>query len=173
MSTQPFKHKCCKSCYERKAGKIVPPHSPLTSDPVDCKAHPSHTCSKEGHACLRNIVSFKKLPGRNTFRRMGRAFLFAVRSVMPGFGLKNLSRGKDDITTALEKQHTRSPEHNQKFGCVKCGRCMEGPSMLTSDTGQAYEMIDPKTIESSFEDIFNAVKPPPRRRIPPSPLSTV
>ena len=68
----------------------TPADSTTIPDEPHHHVHMAHTCCKEGRSCLRNIVSFANLPGRNTFRRMGRAFIFGVRSVAPGLGLKNL-----------------------------------------------------------------------------------
>ena len=152
------KHKCFKACHQLRAGITIPPAPDAMPTPPHNHIHEAHTCGKEGHSCLRNIVSFKKLPGRNTFRRMGRAFMHGVRSVAQGYGLKNLSKGRDDILIALEKQFSRHVVSGRYPGCVQCGACMAGPTLHTADAGQAYEMIRPSKIEDSFSRIFKAIR---------------
>lgn len=58
------KHKCFKASYQRKAGATIPPAPSSLSENPQAHFHRAHTCCNEGHSCLRNIVSFKKLPGR-------------------------------------------------------------------------------------------------------------
>ena len=135
-----------------------PPKSNQGTRAAPPPAHPAHTCRKVGRSCMRNIVSFKQLPGRNAFRRVGRAFTHGVRSVMAGYGLKNLSKGRDSILEELGKQFSRTPKAGNRTCCVGCGACMSGPTLYTADVGQAYEMVRPDTIESSFTDIFNSIK---------------
>ena len=91
------KFKCFQACHQSVAGHITA-RSPSTSGDLGTPVtHPAHTCRKPGHSCMRNIVSFKRLPGRNTFRRIGRAFMHGLRSVTPGFGVRDLSKGRDII----------------------------------------------------------------------------
>ena len=68
-AAETIKHKCFKACHQRRAGEMVPPSTTTIPNPPHDHIHPAHTCTKEGHSCMRNIVSFKKLPGRTTFRR--------------------------------------------------------------------------------------------------------
>ena len=53
---------------------------------------------------MRNIMSFKKIPGRAAFKRVGRAFSYGLRMVAPGYGIRDLSRGKKIIETEVVKQ---------------------------------------------------------------------
>ena len=62
-------------------------------------------------------MSFKKMPGRAAFKRVGRAFSFGFRMVAPGFGIKDLSRGKKMIEHEIRKQGTRNFSSN--FCCIK------------------------------------------------------
>ena len=150
------KHKCFRHCTQQVGGTLIPPvGTPPT--PSDCKPHlPAHTCRKKGHSCLRNIVSFRHLPGRTAFRRVGRAFIHGLCSVMPGYGLRGLSRGKIIILSRLESQEKR--REGSFYGCVQCGAAMSGPTLYTADAGQAYEMVAPARIEKSFCSIFKAIR---------------
>ena len=130
------KHKCFKACFQRKAGVDISPGPTTIPDEPHHHVHMAHTCCKEGHSCSRNIVSFVNLPGRNTFRRMGRAFMFGVRSVAPGLGFKNLSKGRGDILEALDKQISRKLISCRHPACVNCGSCLSGPSIIIADAGR-------------------------------------
>ena len=49
-----------------------------------------HVCEKPGHACLRSIVSFVKLPCKKIFQRIGRALSLLVSTFCPGWSFNNL-----------------------------------------------------------------------------------
>ena len=114
------KYKCFKHASERCGGHLVPPNPALPAPlPQNPPTHPAHTCRKPRHSCLRNIMSFKQLPGRATFKRVGRAFSYGLRMVAPGYGLRDLSRGKKIIENELAKQKSKSSDSN--FCCLDCG----------------------------------------------------
>ena len=101
-------------------------------------------------------MSFKQLPGRATFKRVGRAFSYGLRMVAPGYGLRDLSRGKTIIENDLAKQKVRSKHSN--FCCLKCGCHMRVPTLFTADAGQAYEMIKPYRIDRAFRIHFRSIE---------------
>lgn len=160
-----IKHKCFQACRQMISGQTIPP-APDTLPTSGSHFHQAHTCCTEGHSCLRNIVSVVHLPAINTFRRMGRAFIHGVRSVMPGYGLSNLSTSRGDILKPLDEQCSRNRTHDHVPCCAECGACMSGPTLYTADAGQAYEMVKPSTIESSFSKVFNAIRSTSRNRDP-------
>ena len=148
-----FKNAMVKSCNHftnglPHAGNLEKTYSP----------HPTHTCPKESHSCLRNIMSFKKLPGRAAFKRVGRAFSYATREVLDGFGLHDLSKGKDTLLTSLKMQYPRNTTTEKPCGCVKCGSIMKYPTLYTADAGQAYEMVKQSRINRAFNFIFKAIR---------------
>ena len=98
-----IKYKCFKHAAQQCCDHFTPGEHTKKTDPDSFKPHPAHTCVKPGHSCLRNIISFKKLPGRAAFKRVGRAFSFALQAVMPGYGIRDLSRGRDILEEGLEK----------------------------------------------------------------------
>ena len=152
------KYKCFKNAQVRCCNQITNglPHAGNAEKLYS--PHPTHTCPKESHSCLRNIMSFKKLPGRAAFKRVGRAFSYAARQVLNGFGLHNLSKGKDSLLTSINLQHTRNPTPGRPCGCVNCGRIMTHPTLYTGDAGQAYEMIKRSRINRAFTFIFKALR---------------
>ena len=56
----------------------------------------------------------------------------------------------------MSKQFKRSS--CSSFGCVKCGKHMNAPTLYTADAGQAYEMIKPHRIERAFRIIFRTIQ---------------
>ena len=121
-----------------------------------CDKDNPHSCVKDGHACVRNIVSFFRVPGRKTFRRVGRAFRLIVNSVYNGFDIPNLTTAGDYIDVCVKKQWRRSPQSS--CTCVGCGCQLSHPTLITADAGQAYEVIETEFINSTISDIFNRVK---------------
>ena len=53
---------------------------------------------------------FQEFPGRATFKRVGRAFMFGLQAVAPGYGIRDLSKGKSIIQTEIDKQLKREPK---------------------------------------------------------------
>ena len=101
-----------------------------------------------------------------SFRRMGRAFMHGVRSVAPGYGLKNLSKGRDDMSITLENKFSRTPVCGQLPVRIECGSYMRGPTLYTADVGQAYEMMKPSIIEDGSPRVFKAFRSTTRQKDP-------
>lgn len=87
------KFKCFQGASQEVCMNLVPRKVP--GDPG--AKLPSHTCAKAGRSCLRNIVSFIKVPGRKTFKKIGRAFIHGLERICPGYSTRNRSTGKDLI----------------------------------------------------------------------------
>lgn len=108
---------------------------------------------KASRSCLRDIISFKKIPGRLTFMRIWRAFMFGMNAVIIGYGIRDLSRGKNLIEKELGKQLPRN-KCCTNFCCLGCGARMTGPTLHTADAGQAYEITSPDRLERAFRIIY-------------------
>jgi len=119
-----IKYKCFKAAGQRVCRSILP----LVPGPPSNHPHPAHTCAKDGHSCLQTIISFKKIPGRRAFKRIGRAFMHCVAAIAPGYGLRDLSRGKPVLDNEIKKQFRRRKD--SKHGYLKCGACMSTPTRL-------------------------------------------
>ena len=117
----------------------------------------AHTCRKANHSCVRTIVSFKKVPGRKTYKKVGRAIQQMIGCTLPGrFSLCDLSRAREDVFCKLLDQTPRPPpEDDQGHLCVGCGASMKHPTLRTNDAGQAYEVIDHSVIKKSTDELFN------------------
>ena len=151
-----IKLKCFRNVTQLCCNKLVP-GTTLPPEQLPPNApHPAYSCKKPGHSCLRNIISFKKLPGRAAFKRIGRVFMRVVEFAVPGYGIRDLSRGKDIIETDLSQQFKRSPD--SRHGCVRCGQHMKTPTLHTADAGQAYEMISPSRISRALRIIFRSTQ---------------
>ena len=81
--------------------------------------------------------------------------MFGLKNVAPGYGIRELSRGKLIIKTEIEKQLFR---RSACPCCIRCGKVMSGPTLYTADAGQAFEMIKPDRIERAFRIIFRGVQ---------------
>lgn len=130
----------------------IPANNTTAANPT----HPAHTCPKPGHSCMRNIISFKKLPGRAAFKRIGRVFMQCVSTATPGYGLRDLSKAKPTIERGIKKQLVRTG--GPTTGCVRCGTFLATPTVYTADVGQAYEIVDPGRVERAFRIIFKSIQ---------------
>ena len=101
------KYKCFKAAAQQCCGALIPAQPTTKTQPQSHTPHPAHTCNKTGHSCLRNIISFKKVPGRAAFKRVGRAFMHVVREAAPGYGIRDLSKGKKIIERNVGRQLKR------------------------------------------------------------------
>ena len=106
---------------------------------------------------------FRRIPGRTTFHRIGRAFMYGLTAVCPGYGIRDLSRGKDIILEHLSKQ---LPRRSPCPCCPRCGTFLREPTLFTADAGQAFEMIKPARIERAFRIISESIKTKTGRRGP-------
>ena len=125
------KYKCFQNAAQEICTRLVKP-SPTCGPVGHSPGLPAHTCVKAGHSCLRNIMSFCKIPGRKTFKRIGRAFMFGLASVAPGYSIRDLSRGKDLTIAELKKQ---LPRQSSDPCCLRCGCHLNGPTLHTADAG--------------------------------------
>ena len=151
---------------------------PLHSSPTDYEASPSvlHSppCShlqQNRPLLLEKHHFFQKSTGRAAFKRVGRAFMEVVKTAAPGYGIRDLSRGKHIIEKEVGRQlpcvfpdcPSRTPRVPgrspcQHPSCGKCGAPMWLPTLYTADAGQAYEMINPNRIERAFQILFKTVQ---------------
>ena len=157
------KYKCFQNGTQVCGGQTIHTNKNI-AEPITKPPHPAHTCRKEGHSCLRNIVSFRHMPGRSTFKKIGRAFVHCIREVSPGYGLRDLSRGNDIILEGLGKQFSRNFSSGRC--CVQCGAAMSAPTLHTAAAGQAYEMVQQKHIDKAFDFVFNGLRRRTKRRDP-------
>ena len=76
-----------------------------------------------------------------------------VKEAAPGYGIRDLSRGKHLIDKEVGRQLKRnfpgSPPQVSPCSpgkcpcCIRCGAHMRLPTLYTADAGQAYAMISP------------------------------
>lgn len=151
-----IKFKCFQNASQMCCNLFTPGTAAPTQKDKAHHPHPSHTCPKNGHSCLRNIMSFKKLPGRAAFKRVGRAFVFGLQTAVPGYGIRDLSKGKQILGDAISKQFLRPSESNH--ACIRCGYHIPHPTLYTADAGQAYEVIKTHRIERACRIIFPSIQ---------------
>lgn len=149
------KRKCYKNHSQLVDGSISSgPGGAEAVSPFNCFSE--KTCTKEKHACFRTIVSFKKMPGRLSFKRVGRALQFLTASIFPSrLSVSNLSVAKSDIEDRLKLQKPRKPLCNEDYvHCKKCKDKMYHPTLYTADAGQEFEVITNKKVQNSLSAVF-------------------
>ena len=100
--------------------------------------HKTHTCEKEGHSCMRKVVSYFHIYGR----RQNRIFHRAAQQILmrvPGWESWTLR----DAPAAL-REAERKLAYREEFRtrCAACGKKKPPGVTSTLDAGQAYEQTD-------------------------------
>lgn len=113
----------------------------------------SRTCAKQGHSCLRTIVSFFRLPSKRMYRYVGRGLEFLIQEFRPGADLPSLSEARASLKSRFECMHPRPGQHDKY--CLCCGKLMKHPTLHISDAGQAFEAIKVDVIESRLDSLFD------------------
>ena len=113
-----------------------------------------HSCLKESHACMRNIVSFLRFPGREIFKSVGRGLRHLNQEFQKGWALENLTSATEVIKKAYNRQMKKSvPPEGRKCLCCRCP--LKSPGAITADAGQAYEVLEPSFVKSSVQKLFS------------------
>ena len=99
-----------------------------------------HSCVKPQHACERNICSFKKLPGRPTFQKIGRCLRHLMNTHSKGWNFSDLTHSAAELKQAYHETEPR--ELTEKTRCIRCSCQMNRPSIIAADAGQAYEELN-------------------------------
>ena len=76
------------------------------------------SCQKPQHSCLRNVASFWKLPGKKTFKYVGRALRHLLYAHLRGWQTSCLTSCHMDLRSAFSELKAR----DQQLGCL-CVSC--------------------------------------------------
>ena len=115
-----------------------------------------HSCKKAGHSCMRNVISFIKLPGRKAFKTVGRAARCVLFAVWNTWAFRDQACCGADMCSRYNDTRARNKDDNTS--CVKCGCAMHTPGAATADAGQAYEALSRPFVNKSVDNLFtNAV----------------
>ena len=111
-----------------------------------------HSCSKVGHSCLRNIISFKRLPGRSIFRTVGRGLRLLLTTYIDSWTVSNLTDSAADLKHRYF--HTKPIADSHICKCLDCGKNMSQPGFASGDAGQAYEAMRNTFVEKCILRVF-------------------
>ena len=140
--------------------RFMPRNIPYAYPSIKQKCHggdgvqePVRTCQKKGHSCMRNIISFLHLPGRSSFRAVGRALRHLVTMHGQSWAVSDLSHAHKDMQERFQaiKKRTASTNHT----CAQCNIGLAAPGACTADAGQAYGAFDADFVEECIEWIFS------------------
>ena len=99
-----------------------------------------HSCTKDNHACYWNIVSFSRFPHPQLFRYVGSALRNLINLFLRTWAMSSLAEAVP-ISLATFTNLKTSPNRC----CLACKAYMYHPTLPSTDAGQAYEVVDPKT----------------------------
>ena len=108
------------------------------------------TCPKVGHSCYRNIVSFQAVQGRAAMRLAARALVHLVLQHVQHWAVSSLATAPAEVHNAVNAL-ADSPSNRK---CVVCQHVMAGPTLRVYDAGQAYEVLDPRVVQSYLDVLF-------------------
>ena len=111
-----------------------------------------HSCEKPNHSCERNIISFKRLPGRKVFKKIGRCLRHLLELYGRGWNFSCLTNSASELSEKYAATTPRAPGPN--CCCLKCGAAMKTPSIIAADAGQAYEELGAEFVSSTLEFFY-------------------
>ena len=111
------------------------------------------SCKKVGHSCFRNVVSFKRLPGRKVFKKIGRMIKHLVTTFCESWSFSDLSSSAWELKNRYEDTEPRSLSDSTLCHGCKCPMCL--PGVAIGDAGQAYEVLRHGFIHSSLDAMYS------------------
>ena len=105
------------------------------------------TCTKQGHSCLRKVVSFFKAPWRRAWRLAGRALQVLVIQTGAGFSIWQLK----DIVPVFKRRFSKLRCGPSIDECVRCQRMKRPTTFLVADAAQMYEQVDMALVLQAFD----------------------
>ena len=125
------------------------------SDSMCNETQSKHTCKKPGHSCMRNVVSFFRLPVRKTMKGFTRAYSHLTRVFVPGWSLGSLNTAYSRLIERVGFLKPPVFDVEGKARCIRCNVHMLKPTLLVGDAGQAYEVLDLGHVEKANEYIYS------------------
>ena len=121
------------------------------------------TCQKQGHSCLRKIISWAQHPGRAFFRRAFRACEILLRHLRVGWETKSLKVA----VSALRAQWRRCwkdtpsatvPEQHPLCPCKSCGRHLDDYTTVIADAAQFSEEVSQDEVVEALKWVMHRAK---------------
>ena len=106
------------------------------------------TCTKDGHSCLRKVVSWCSHPAVDYYRWVARGVQTLVSTWGRGFEVASLKTAVSDLRSRVAE--LEAPETSC---CRRCARSMCGPSVLVADAAQMYEEVPPSRVSEGLETL--------------------
>ena len=137
-----------------------------------CWSNGVRVCRKNGHSCVRKIVSYVKWPRRPLWRSVHRAW----ETILKHFGRTCDVWSMDGAAQKLQQlqQLPQNPDCERPT-CCRCFRDMNSVEGITGDAGQFFEVVDACTAINEARELlaifteqssqsFVTVKHPCKRR---------
>ena len=102
---------------------------------------------------MRTIVSFIKLPGRNTFKLIGRCLRHLLDLHGRGWNFSDLTNSAQEMKSRYEATLPRE-DCGENF-CLHCQAPMARPSVVLGDAGQAYEVLRSDFVSSTLDSFYS------------------
>eukprot|EP00435_Cladocopium_sp_Y103_P037765 s963_g10.t1 len=119
-----------------------------------CFAHGRRCCQKEGHSCMRRIVSYVKWPARRLWRQAGRAITFLLQTSLMTDEIWALKFARRD----MERKFQRLLPARQAGRCDRChGPCADVEA-ITADAGQFFECVSAQKACQALDQVLRLAK---------------
>ena len=121
------------------------------------------TCRKQGHSCLRKIISWAQHPGRAFFRRASRACEILLRHLRVGWETKSLKVAVSDLRTQWRRCRkdtvsASEPDLHPLCPCKRCGANLDNYTTVIADAAQFYEEVSQDEIVKTLKWVTRRAK---------------
>ena len=117
-----------------------------------------HACQKREHSCMRNVISFARLPAKRVLRLVSRAVHFLIQVFQPSWELPNVKEMYSTMVRDFRRLCSfarRRPEHQRaERRCLCCGSVITCPQAHQADASRAFEGISSKVLDRSTSRLF-------------------
>lgn len=124
-----------------------------------------HVCSKPGHSCFRNVISFFHLPQKVRFRYASRGLQVLIQRYFQNVEIRGLARATHMVKSGLHKLRV---DHSLPRQCRVCRVQLLRPSLLALDADQAFEAMKPERVRHAMHMLCRLV-----RRVQHAPTVTI
>lgn len=117
------------------------------------------TCTKSGHACMRNICSFARLLSKRAWRVYARAYTFIGHTFYRGWGFDNLNVAPTQLASDMKAMFA-SKHHETRVRdkcCQICKSSLLHPTVVVVDAAQAFEALSAEIITEAHARLWEHV----------------
>ena len=120
-------------------------------------------CQKNGHSCLRKVVSWRTHPAVDYYRWVARGVQTLVTAWGRGYDVSSLKTAAAELRAKVAA--LSGPGAGRSVGagrrvscptdCTRCGAHMPGPAVVVADAAQMYEEVPPDRVRQGLRSLIS------------------